>query len=307
MKKMLAMMLLAAPALLAGCNKSQYTAYGLEGNTIIEFDTKTPGTVSNTVTLSTVSTIDSADQVVSIFFGTDGTLYCTTNEYELCQIDTSSGTVSLITGGVTATGTNPITVFAGTNFNDDDLNGTTDISEVVAGYDPVNSNIRVFAKDSASSAPNTPNSDNLNFDIDPTTLTPDSVTGDISLVFAVGDSNAGQYPDLVSIAYSSPFSGATSSTLYGIDSTTGNLVQIGDADATSASTSVHDGGVHTIGTLGTSVSGASLTIEAKNGDAFVAIGVTLYSIDLGSGALTSIGTISDGSGDISSIAIDPSQ
>ncbi|MGK4455487.1 hypothetical protein, partial [Klebsiella pneumoniae] len=70
MKNLKFLLALTSLSLLAGCNKTQYTAYGLSGNTIIEFDTKTPSKVSATVTLGTVtssSTTISDDRVKTIF------------------------------------------------------------------------------------------------------------------------------------------------------------------------------------------------------------------------------------------------
>src|SRR3569623_1632088 len=66
MKNMLRLLVIASPALLAAsCNKTQYTAYALtaNGTQIIEFDTKKPDKITNTLNLTGLTD----DQVSTIF------------------------------------------------------------------------------------------------------------------------------------------------------------------------------------------------------------------------------------------------
>lgn len=292
MKNLKFLLALSVPMVLAGCHKSQYTAYALTSTQqILQFDTKSPDKITSTLTL----TLPTNKEVQTIFFSTsDGGLYCTTSDNFLCSIDLSSGAVTVL--GDTANN-----LFSLTNYGSDTL------SSIVAGFDPSNDLVRIFASDTTVNT----NTDNLNLQfsgLESNTIVATQKATYSGLVFANGDTNQNKNPQLVAVAYDSTFSGATSTTLYGLDSKTQSLVRIGDS-ADTGTTSVDNGAVHTIGTLSVSVSGTvGFAIEGQQGDAFVAMGgnSTLYTIDLGNGAMTSVGEIGSGY-TVWSLAFDPSQ
>ncbi len=120
---------------------------------------------------------------------------------------------------------------------------------------------------------------------------------DTNLIFATGDTNAGQPPNLISVAYTNNFAGAATTTLYGITAN-GTLVTLGSANG--APTSPNTGQIFTVGSLGVTPSGAiGFDISPVSGAAFATLGAgtgtpQLYSINLTTGAATLIGQIGGG-------------
>ena len=132
-------------------------------------------------------------------------------------------------------------------------------------------------------------------------ITPDgnSVTTDGALAFASGDRNAGVNPNIVGAAYTNSFSGATTTTLYGIDSNLDALVLQGSPGG--SPTSPNTGTLTTVGNLGVNTSDAvGFDIAGPSGIAFASLttpGATtssLYTVDLGSGAARLVGAIGGG-------------
>ena len=262
---------------LAACPKTtgKYTVYGLSSTgDLVAFDTKTPANVTNTVT---VSGLPSGQSLVHIKFRpADGLLYGVTSANEVCQVDPASGIATLISS----------TVF-----------DPSVLPDVIMAVDPVADQLRVIAVE--------------------TNLRVSPIDGGLlataaPVAFATGDAGFGMTPQLAGIAYDPDAAGASGTTLYGLDTTTQSLVQIGDA-ADSTTDSADTGALHTIGNLGTEFgSDAGFDIEQRNGDAYAALAPNgsasvLYKIDLGSGSASLIGTIGDGNLTIISVAIAPDQ
>lgn len=111
--------------------------------------------------------------------------------------------------------------------------------------------------------------------------------------YAAGDANEGVDPNIAGIAYDTNIAGATSTQQYGIDATLGILTTVAN----------NAGTLETVGSLG--IAGAitnelGFDISGESGTAFASIqsgpNSELYTVDLSSGAATSLGQI--GSGDL---------
>ena len=129
-------------------------------------------------------------------------------------------------------------------------------------------------------------SNNQNFRINVDT---GQVLVDGSLAFAGTDANAGVDPNVTAAAYINSFAGATSTTLYNIDSNLDTLV---------IQSPPNDGTLVTVGSLGVDFEDVAgfdvLTSPAGpsgTNTAFAVSNVTLYSIDLATGQATEIGAI----------------
>jgi len=272
--------LFAAAALAAGC-KDNFTAYALTSTgSIIEFNTGSPDTISNTVTVTPPNTGESLLQLS--YEPSTGTLFCITDDGYLCTVDPTTGIAALV-GTIAFTST--LTTSTGTT--------GVSLDSPVAAFDPVGGDLRVIDP-------------NYNLLVNPDGLLDSSNT---AVAYASGDTNFGKTPDLVGIAYTNPVAGAVSTTLYALDSANGDLVQIGNTGVNSP-TSVDTGLLYTIGSLGLSFSGTTgFTIDQKDGTAYASLqagtGATLYTVDLGTGTLTSDGVIGDGTQTLISLVIIP--
>ena len=113
---------------------------------------------------------------------------------------------------------------------------------------------------------------------------------------------AGQTPVVPHVAYTENVAGATTTTLYGIDTDAGTLVTIGTAAGAAEPVSPNTGTVFSVGPLGTSINrgeGAFDIVTTTPGTnlAFAALresgtrGSTLHSIDLTTGDATLIGQV----------------
>jgi hypothetical protein len=117
---------------------------------------------------------------------------------------------------------------------------------------------------------------------------------DGTLAFAAGDANFGTSPNVVGSAYTNNVNGATTTTLYNIDLATGALV---------TQIPPNDGVLNTVGAIGLSFdSQTGFDISSQTGVAFASLnagGFTrLYTINLGTGAATLVGTVGAGLSDI---------
>ncbi|MCG3159846.1 MAG: hypothetical protein JMDDDDMK_00871 [Acidobacteria bacterium] len=119
---------------------------------------------------------------------------------------------------------------------------------------------------------------------------------DTTLAYATGDANASANPNVVGSAYTNSFNGATTTTLYGIDSNLDILVRQGSIGG--APDSPNNGRLSTIGALGVNTSDQiGFDIAAPNDLAFASLTTqgasssSLYSINLNTGAATLIGNI----------------
>jgi len=127
--------------------------------------------------------------------------------------------------------------------------------------------------------------------INPTT---GAIVGDANLAYAGGDPNVGQFPFVVGAAYTNDFPGAASTTLYDIDAALNILVTQPNPNA---------GQLSTVGPLGVDTDlrvGFDIVTVGGVNSAYASltpVGASasgLYTIDLGTGAATLVGTIGGG-------------
>jgi Tol biopolymer transport system component len=121
-----------------------------------------------------------------------------------------------------------------------------------------------------------------------------AATVDTTLAYAAGDPNAGQNPNVVGVAYTNNFAGATTVTLYGIDSARDALVRQGSLNGSPVSP--NSGQLFTVGALGVDTSDVvGFDIANPSGVAFASLTVggtsQLYTINLTTGAATLLGSI----------------
>jgi hypothetical protein len=127
-----------------------------------------------------------------------------------------------------------------------------------------------------------------------------TLTGtDTSLAYVGGDPNAGATPRDVAAAYTNNFSGALTTTLFGIDSILDTLVRQGSPNGSPISPNT--GQLFTIGPLGVDTSDlAAFDISGLSGTAYAAFTAPtgsasqLYTVNLATGAATLVGTIGTG-------------
>jgi uncharacterized protein (TIGR03437 family) len=180
---------------------------------LINFNWVTPSAINNTVNITGLQT---GELVVGVDFRPrTGQLYGVTNQSRVYTINTLTGAVALV-------GAAPFTP------------GVTGVAYGV-DFNPVPDLIRVVT-----------NQDDQNLRVNPNTGVMTGV--DATLAFAAGDQNAGADPNIVGAAYTNSFSGATTTSLYGIDSSLNILVRQGDQGG--APTSPNTGQLVTIGPLG---------------------------------------------------------
>ena len=108
------------------------------------------------------------------------------------------------------------------------------------------------------------------------------------------------------MAYTNPFAGATTTTLYALNQATNGLATIGGVNGTPSP----NGGVVTeIGPLGVAFAGSTTALDITTGNAaFAALrpsggGLSLYTINLSTGAATLVGLIGDGTLALDDIAV----
>jgi hypothetical protein len=110
------------------------------------------------------------------------------------------------------------------------------------------------------------------------------VSNDGVFTFAAADSNAGANPALASAAYTNNFVGGGTTTLFSLDMDLDILVSHSGAPQFST--------LNTVGPLGVNIgASAGFDIIGAGNEGFVSNGQDLYSINLGTGALSSLGTI----------------
>ena len=238
------------------------------GNNLISFNQFTPSALKSGPTA--ITGLQASEMVMGIDFRPrTGVLFAATNQGRIYTINTS-------TAAATVVGSAPFTV-NGTSFGID-FNPVPDLIRFVTDADQ---NLRI--------SPN-----------DGTVVTTGGADG--ALAFATGDPNAAANPNVVASAYTNNFLGATTTTLYGIDSNLDTLVTQGSVGG--SPTSPNTGQLFTVGSL-TPAGGASINTTADVG--FDIVGPTglalasltpmggttssLYTINLTTGAATLIGPI----------------
>lgn len=233
-------------------NVSAATVYGLtSGNALVMFDSATPGTIIGSVSVSGLSNGQFFRGID--FRPVDGALYGVSSDSRLYTINAS-------TGAATAIGAPGQFTLSGTAFGFD-FNPTVDRVRVTSNLDQ---NLRLNPANGALAAT------------------------DGTLAYAVGDVNAAANPNIVGSAYTNSFNGATTTTLYNIDSVLDVLV---------TQNPPNNGTLNTIGSLGFNTNenvgfdiipfsnGALASLTGSNGAS------GLYSINLNTGTATSIGAI----------------
>ncbi|MCI0665413.1 MAG: DUF4394 domain-containing protein, partial [Acidobacteria bacterium] len=230
---------------------------------LINFNIITPGAINSTVT---ITGLQSGETIVGIDFRPrTGQLFALSGASRLYTINT-------MTGVATQVGTAAFTpALSGAAFGFD--------------FNPVPDRIRVVSD----------TEQNLRLNPD----TGAAVMADTPLTFATGDPNAAANPSVVAAAYTNNTSGASTTTLFGIDSTLGILVRQGSPGG--APDSPNNGVLTTIGSLGVMTTNQVGFDIAAPGDVALAsltaqsaTTSSLYSINLGTGAATLVGSIGGG-------------
>lgn len=123
---------------------------------------------------------------------------------------------------------------------------------------------------------------------------------------AADDTNLTSAATIDGVAYTNPFGGAVTTTLYALNAATNSLATIGGVNGTP---SPNGGAVTDIGPLGVTFAGGTAAFDIATNNAAWAVlrspaGLsTLYSVNLGTGVATAAGVVGDGSLTIDDIAI----
>lgn len=273
--------LAVAALLLAGCQKD-YTAYGLTSvGKVIQFTTRKPTSIKNTVT---VSGLASGQGLAAMAYrpSTDA-LYCITSDGFLCTLNPSSGAAAVV-------GTVPFTQLLGSGGN------SVRLSNPVISFDPVVDELRVISTD-------------YNLRVNPDTGA--LIQKATKIAFDGNDTNNGKTPQLAGIVYRNPAAGSATATLFALDSTTGSLLRIGDKD-TGAAASADGGDLRTVGSAKLTFStNGGFAIERVNSNVYAVLqpagsGAALYTVDLDTGVASQIGNIGSGDQTLESLVIVPS-
>ena len=236
-------------------------AYNFNNDHLLGFSASAPGTIVSDIQLTG---INAGESLAGLDFRpANGQLYSvasdgTTNR--VVTINTTTGVVTAVGGTTPAT----VDIFFGADFN------------------PVVDRLRVIG-DARSNRRLNPDTGAL-------------VATDTTLAYATGDPGAPSNPHIVHVAYDRNVAGATLTTLFGIDDTRDTLVRIGGVDG---SPSPNGGQVTTVGALGFNVSSSGgFDIQGGSGTAYAVLRIsgvsTLYTINLSTGAATSIGAVGGG-------------
>ncbi|MDQ3927811.1 MAG: DUF4394 domain-containing protein, partial [Chloroflexota bacterium] len=245
---------------------SGFIMYAISGtNQLIKFSTNTPGTIDSSMP---VTGLQGGETLLGIDFRlANGGLYGLGSTSRIYTID-------LFTGAATAVGASGAFTLAGTSFGFDFI-PTSDFIRITSDADQ---NLRV-----------NPNTGTL-------------AATDSFLSYAMTDTNAGQNPNVVGSAYTNHHTGATTTTLFDIDSNLDVLAMQNPGNA---------GVLTTIGPLGVDTNdqvGFDMIRPTSSVNfAFASLTDTqsrLYSINLDTGAATLIGTIGGG-GIVRGIALAP--
>ena len=238
------------------------TIFGLvSGNALVKFSAQAPGMAIGAPIA--ITGLQPGETILAIDFRpVDGQLYGLGSTSRLYIINTTTGAATVVGGSPFST------ALSGSAFGFD-FNPTVDRIRVVSDADQ---NIR----------------------LNPIT---GAVAGsDTNLAYAAGDPNSGQNPNNVGAAYTNNFAGATTTTLYGIDSTLDILVRQGGINVPPGTPSPNTGQLFTVGPLGVDTSDlVGFDISACNGTAYASLTndgtARLYTIDLTTGMAVQIGSL----------------
>ncbi|MBL0871053.1 MAG: DUF4394 domain-containing protein [Phycisphaerales bacterium] len=227
-----------------------------QDQTLISFNSSTPGTILSGVAISGLATNESIRGID--LRPANGEVYALGSFSNLYRLNLTTGAASFVTNGLTS----PLN---GSSFGFD-FNPTVDRIRIVSDADQ---NLRT----NPTGATNTLTDGQLNY-----------VTGDV---------NFGINPNIVAAAYTNNFRGATSTTLYVLDS---NL------DILAIQNPPNAGGLMTVGSLGVNINDmASFDISGQTGIAYASVRdinlarTTFWTINLSTGAATFIGEVGGGS------------
>ncbi len=228
--------------------------YGVDiANNLVRFGSQSPGTITNTFA---ISGLQDYETILAIDFRpADRRLYGLGSSNRVYVIDTLSG-------GALPLGTSSFYPFiVGTSFGYD--------------FNPVPDRIRLHSNAKQD----------LRLDPDTGVVT----ARDSTLAYAPSDINAGFNPNIVGTAYTNSIAGASSTTLYAIDSNLGVLTTL---------PTPNNGQLFTVGPLGVVTSDfVGFDIAGKDGAAYASLtvapngGSSLYMINLLSGSATYVGEI----------------
>jgi hypothetical protein len=235
-------------------------------NTLVQFNSATPGTIISTVPITGIVV---GENIVGIDFRpATGQLFAAAfngASNHVYVINPNTGVAMVVTG------TNFTPALSGTNFGFD--------------FNPVADRIRVVADS------------DQNLRLNPSTGL--VVTADTPLAYASGDPHFGANPNVVGAGYTNNIAGTTTTTLYVIDSTLNILARQGGVGGTP---SANTGQLTTIGLLGFLTSPLVGLDIAWDGTAYASLtdssgsptNSKLFTINLTTGAATFIGTIGGG-------------
>jgi len=246
-----------ATGLVAGLASVSASAVGLVGltdsNTLLRFSSTTPGVVSS----AAITGLAGGERIVSIDYrNPDKTIYGLGSLGNLYALNASTGMATAFAAGI--------------------VPSVTDGVSYEIDWNPNNNNLRVIGNGTA------PNSNRAyNF-----------TTGVTAVQTALTRADGGPTADVVGAAYSRNQLGAAAETLslYYLDAASDALYVNTNAFAGGSLTKV---GNLTLGGVDFGVNAASGFEIAASGSAFVSWRENLYGIDLGSGALTALGSIGD--------------
>jgi len=243
-------------------------------NGLLSFNSGAPGSPS---AIMPITGLAAGETLLGMDFRpANGLLYAVSNQSNIYIINTATAAATPISAMPFSPGVN------GTNFGVD--------------FNPVPDRIR-FVSDAEQDLRLNPNNG---------ALAANGVDG--PLAFNAGDPNAAANPNIVAAAYTSNFAGATTTTLYEIDSTLNALVTQGSVGGSPIGPNT--GTLLTVGSLGVTLSDGEtgFDIAPFTNAAFASLtlaGVsTLARINLATGAATALGAIGGGQ-PIRDIAIQP--
>lgn len=253
--------LVPAAALAAGSDPAQPIVHGLteSGTRLVRFAAGTPGAIQSR---RAVKGLQSGETLLAIDFRpSTGDLLALSSQSRLYVVDPDTGNATQVGASAFSPG----------------LSG----SEFGLDFNPVPDRIRLVSDAEQ------------NLRLHPDT---GAVAGvDSPLAYAAADANAGKDPNVVAAAYTNSFAGASSTTLYVIDSVQNILATQGSLNG--APVSPNSGQVFTVGALGLDVDHlAGLDISAFGG-AFAVLSAPgsttsqLHTINLSTGAATLVGTV----------------
>ncbi len=228
------------------------------GNTLVTVRTAAPGTVTRSVT---VTGLGAGQTIAGIDYrpAAPRVLYAISNIGQLYAINARTGAATLV-------GTQPLPTISGVGF---DFNPTVDRIRIVT---QIGQNIRANPDNGLLAAT------------------------DGALAYAPTDPRAGSIPTVASTAYTNNVVGATTTTLYVLD-TRGALAPAQLATQGSATVSPNSGQLFTVGSTGVVSLGTSGFDIGTSGQAFATFTdpttrvTSLYSINLTTGAATLLGAL----------------